>query len=52
VKQSTTTPYHAMGNGITENFNKTIKNLPTEQNKLSLAWHGPYKVVGTVGEVD
>jgi len=27
VKQSTTTPYHAMGNGIVENFNKTIKNL-------------------------
>jgi len=27
VKQSTTTPYHAMGNGIVENFKKTIKNL-------------------------
>jgi len=27
VKQSTTTPYHAMGNGVIENFNKTIKNL-------------------------
>ena len=27
VKQSTTSPYHAMGNGIVENFNKTIKNL-------------------------
>ena len=27
VKQSTTTPYHAMGNGIVENFYKTIKNL-------------------------
>jgi len=27
VKQSNTTPYHAMGNGIVENFNKTIKNL-------------------------
>jgi len=27
IKQSTTTPYHAMGNGIVENFNKTIKNL-------------------------
>ena len=27
VKQSCTTPYHAMGNGIVENFNKTIKNL-------------------------
>jgi len=26
--------------------------LPTEQNKVTLAWHGPYKVVGTVGEVD
>ena len=27
VKQSTTTPYHAMGNGVIENFNKTIKNF-------------------------
>ena len=27
VKQSTTTPYHAMGNGVMEIFNKTIKNL-------------------------
>ena len=27
IKQSTTTPYHAMGNGLVENFNKTIKNL-------------------------
>jgi len=27
VKQSTTTPYHALGNGVIENFNKTIKNL-------------------------
>jgi len=26
--------------------------LPTERNKLTLAWRGPYKVVGTVGEVD
>ena len=26
--------------------------LPTEQNKLTLALRGPYKVVGTVGEVD
>jgi len=25
VKQSTTAPYHAMGNGVVENFNKTIK---------------------------
>jgi len=24
VKQSTTSPYHAMGNGIVENFNKII----------------------------
>ena len=22
IKQSTTTPYHAMGNGLVENFNK------------------------------
>ena len=27
VKQSTTTPYHAVGNGVIEDFNKTIKNL-------------------------
>jgi len=27
VQQSVTTPYHAMGNGVVENFNKTIKNL-------------------------
>jgi transposase InsO family protein len=27
VQQSTTSPYHAMGNGVIENFNKTIKNL-------------------------
>jgi len=26
--------------------------LPTEQNKLTLAWRGLYKVVATVGEVD
>jgi len=27
IRQSTITPYHAMGNGIVENFNKTIKNF-------------------------
>ena len=27
VQQSVTTPYHAMGNGVVQNFNKTIKNL-------------------------
>ena len=26
--------------------------LPTEQNKLTLAWRGTYKVIGKVGEVD
>ena len=26
--------------------------LPTERNKLTLAWRGPYKVAGIVGEVD
>jgi len=26
--------------------------LPTERNKLTLAWRGPYKVVGVVGDVD
>ena len=27
VQQSTTSPYHAMGNGVVENFNKTMKNM-------------------------
>ena len=27
IKQSTTSPYHAMGNGLCENMNKTVKNL-------------------------
>jgi len=27
AKQSTTSPYHAMGNGIEENLNKSLKNL-------------------------
>ena len=27
VKQSTTTPYHAISNEVVENFNKTTKNL-------------------------
>jgi len=26
--------------------------LPTENNKLTLAWRGPYEVVQKVGEVD
>ena len=26
--------------------------LPTERNKLTLAWQGPYKVVGIVRDVD
>ena len=26
--------------------------LPTENNKLTLAWRGPYKVVEVMGEVD
>jgi len=26
--------------------------LPTEHNKLTLAWRGPYKIVGKVGDVD
>ena len=26
--------------------------LPTERNKLTFAWRGPYKVVGVVGDVD
>jgi len=30
IRQSTTSPYHAMGNGIVENFNKTIKKLLKE----------------------
>ena len=27
VKPSTTSPYYAMGNGLCENINKTVKNL-------------------------
>ena len=27
IKQSTTSPYHAMGNGLCENMNKTVKNM-------------------------
>ena len=27
IPQSTTSPYHAMGNGVVENFNKTMKNM-------------------------
>jgi transposase InsO family protein len=26
IRSSTSAPYHAMGNGIIENFNKTLKN--------------------------
>ena len=26
--------------------------LPTEHNKLTLAWRGPYKVLGKMGDVD
>ena len=26
--------------------------VPTERNKLTLAWRGPYKVVGIVGDCD
>jgi len=40
VKQSTTTPYHAMGNGVVENFNKTIQNLLTKVAAEKPAnWH-------------
>jgi len=40
VKQSTTTPYHAMGNGVIENFNKTIKNLlKTVAAEKPKDWH-------------
>ena len=27
VKETTTIPYHAMGNGLCENYNKTLRNL-------------------------
>jgi len=40
ISQSTTSPYHAMGNGIVENFNKTIKNL------LKKSWERNH-VIGT-----
>jgi len=40
IRQSTTTPYHAMGNGIVENFNKTIKNLLTKVSaEKPKDWH-------------
>jgi len=29
-----------------------LLTLPTERNKLTLAWRGPYKVVGIVGDFD
>jgi len=29
-----------------------LLSLPTERNKLTLGWRGPYKVVGVVGEID
>ena len=40
VKQSTTTQYHAMCNGIVENFNKTIKNfLKKVTSEKPKDWH-------------
>jgi len=30
IRQATTTPYHAMENGIVENFNKTVKKIAKE----------------------
>jgi len=40
IRQSTATPYHAMGNGIVENFNKTIKNLLKKVSAEKLKdWH-------------
>ena len=53
VKQSTTTPYHAIGNGIVENFNKTIKNLLKKVTaEKPKDWHSVefylYPTVGTV----
>ena len=35
IKQSTTTPYHAMGNGLVENFNKTISAKESCSGKAS-----------------
>jgi len=32
--------------------NSVLLLLPTERNKLNLAWRGPYKVVGIVGDFD
>ena len=32
--------------------NSLLLLLPTEHNKLTLAWRGPYKIVGNVGDVD
>jgi len=40
IKQSTTTPYRAMGNGVVENLNKTIKNLLKKvAAKKPANWH-------------
>jgi len=40
VKQSTTSPYHAMSNGVVQNFNKCLKNLlkkiASEKPKVSI----------------
>ena len=40
VKLSTTSPYHAMGNGIVENFNKSLKNrLKRIASEKPKDWH-------------
>jgi len=40
IQQLTTSPYHAMGNGVVENFNKTMKNmLKKVAAKRPKDWH-------------
>ena len=37
---------------VLSNGNSALLLLPTEHNKLTLAWRGPYRVVGKVGDVN
>jgi len=40
VKQSTINPCHAMSNGVVENFNKCVKNLPKKiASEKPKDWH-------------
>jgi len=39
IQQPTTSPYHAMGNGVVENFNKTMKNMLKVAAERPKDWH-------------